>query len=523
MIRDIIILRAEFICVIMLLFLLNSSIHYKVGKDGSSFYRLWTLAMIHVVCDMCSVILLNAGMDFCYSGITKAVLFVMCMSAVLFAREFFLYTVKLCMSAGRTSAYGKYSAGFIFLYMIAILILPFEHCGGTGTDYASGPMVVLTFGTAFFFLAWATAKLFLSRNIVDRHVMITLYPMLAVMILVEVVQLSMPELQFTGACVALITVSVFFTMENPEETIKTKATLDLFTGLRSRNAFEEDISVLEKKFEEGSLAEKEIGFVFCDINGLKAVNDQYGHQTGDDYIRMVAIVLLEELGSAKNVYRFGGDEFLAVYRGVDESVICSEIENANKRCEVLNEQHPYNMSVAIGYEISEAKYNSLSEVLYAADHDMYDKKWKMKHGSLPKITPSEDGIDKTGLTDRIFEAFALTDDKNCLYLCNMATNITRVSKSFVTNFRLPSQYINDIFMLWEENVHPDDRERYHNEIEDIFNGRKDMYNISYMAKNKDGVYVKCISKGNVLHGEGTDPDLFAGVMIFTDEQRKMDR
>ena len=78
-------------------------------------------------------------------------------------------------------------------------------------------------------------------------------------------------------------------------------------------------------------------------------------------------------------------------------------------------------------------------------------------------------------------------------------------------------------MLWEENVHPDDRERYHNEIEDIFNGRKDMYNISYMAKNKDGVYVKCISKGTVLHGEGTDPDLFAGVMIFTDEQRKMDR
>lgn len=522
MVKDIIILRAEFICVIMLVFLLNSCIQYKVGKDGSSFYRLWIFAMIHVVCDMCSVILLNAGMDFCYLGITKIILFVMCMSAVLFAREFFLYTVKLCVSTGRMHGYRRYSAFFTFFYMLAIVVLPFEHCSGNGTDYASGLMVVTTFGAAFFFLAWAAIMLFLNRNTVDRHVMITLYPMLTVMILVEAVQLSLPELQFTGACITLITIGVFFTLENPEETIKTKAMLDLFTGLRSRNAFEEDSHKLEKEFKDGKLTEKEIGFVFCDINGLKNVNDKYGHQKGDEYIGMVAAVLLEEMRSAANIYRFGGDEFLAVYRGVNESVICSEIENVNKRCRTLDEQHPYSMSVAIGYEMSEAKYDSLSEVLRAADHDMYDKKWKMKHGSLPKATEDDDGIDKTCLTDRIFEALAMADDRNCLYLCNMNTNVTRVSKSFVRNFKLPGQYVNDIFMLWEENVHPNDREKYRSKIEDIFSGREEMYNISYTAKNKDGIYVKCISKGKVLHGEGTASDLFAGVMIFTDEQKKKD-
>ncbi len=518
MIRDILILRAEFICVIMLLFLLISSIHYKVGKDSRSFYRLWLFAMIHVIFDMGTVIVLNNSSGYYYSGIAKCILSVMCVSAVLFAREFFLYTMKLCLSAGRTASYRRYSALFAVCYILIILLLPFRHFDGDGTDYASGPMVLATFGIAFFFLAWSAVILFVKRNTVDRHVIITLYPMLAVMILVEAVQLSLPELQFTGACVTLITVGVFFTMENPEATMRTKAMLDLFTGLRSRNAFEEDFTVLEKEFTEGRMAENEIGFVFCDINGLKTVNDKYGHQTGDEYISMAAEILLKEMSSATHVYRFGGDEFLAVYRNVSENAIRREIGNAVRRCEELNEKQPYDMGIAIGYEMSGAKYDSLSDVLHAADHDMYDKKWKMKHGSLPKMTAFDDGMDRTGLTDRIFEAFAITDDRNCLYLCNMNTNVTRVSRSFVKNFDLPGQYINDAFMVWEENIHPGDRERYHNDIEDVFNGREKLHNIQYMAKNKDGVYVKCISRGTVLYGEGTDPDLFAGIMIFTDEE-----
>ena len=237
MIANILILRAEFICIIILLFLFMSSIHYNVGKDGRAFYRLWFLAITHVISDMCTVLILNCGNDHCHSGIMKSVLSVMCISAVLFAREFFLYTVQLCLSAERTHVYRKYSAIFAVFYIWIILLLPFEHVNGDGTDYATGPMVLATFALAFFFLAWSAIMLFFKRKNVDNHVIITLYPMLATMILVEAVQLYLPELQFTGACLTLIMVGVFFTMENPQETMRAKAMLDLFTGLRSRNAF----------------------------------------------------------------------------------------------------------------------------------------------------------------------------------------------------------------------------------------------------------------------------------------------
>ena len=53
----------------------------------------------------------------------------------------------------------------------------------------------------------------------------------------------------------------------------------------------------------------------------------------------------------------------------------------------------------------------------------------------------------------------------------------------------------------------------------VFNSREKFHNIKYKAKNKNGVYVNCTSRGTVLHGEGTDPDLFAGILIFSDENQ----
>ena len=46
-----------------------------------------------------------------------------------------------------------------------------------------------------------------------------------------------------------------------------------------------------------------------------------------------------------------------------------------------------------------------------------------------------------------------------------------------------------------------------------------MVTFKYKAKNKNGVFVNCTSRATVLHGEGTDPDLFAGILIFSDEDQ----
>ncbi|MBE7004577.1 MAG: GGDEF domain-containing protein [Ruminococcaceae bacterium] len=78
---------------------------------------------------------------------------------------------------------------------------------------------------------------------------------------------------------------------------------DAMTGCRNRRALEE--------FEKQRLdPAKPYGFVMCDINGLKAANDTLGHEAGDAMIVDVSQSLMKVFG-ADNVYRTGGDEFVA--------------------------------------------------------------------------------------------------------------------------------------------------------------------------------------------------------------------
>ncbi len=78
---------------------------------------------------------------------------------------------------------------------------------------------------------------------------------------------------------------------------------DQMTGVKNRRALQE--------FEKQELdTEKPYGYIMCDINGLKRVNDNEGHEAGDRMIRDVADAMKEIYGK-DNVYRMGGDEFAA--------------------------------------------------------------------------------------------------------------------------------------------------------------------------------------------------------------------
>lgn len=91
---------------------------------------------------------------------------------------------------------------------------------------------------------------------------------------------------------------------------KQKLLIDALTGVKSRNSYEYEIQQMEKEYVQNR--DIRFGMVFCDINNLKAVNDEFGHLKGDDYIGYIAQILTRDLQGAKSIYRMGGDEFLAV-------------------------------------------------------------------------------------------------------------------------------------------------------------------------------------------------------------------
>ncbi len=86
---------------------------------------------------------------------------------------------------------------------------------------------------------------------------------------------------------------------------------DDLTGLYNRNRYLSDVEALKR--DGGSL-----GILFLDVNDLKVVNDRYGHDRGDELLRFCAAQMRGALEGA-NLYRIGGDEFVALAPGVDEA------------------------------------------------------------------------------------------------------------------------------------------------------------------------------------------------------------
>ena len=121
-------------------------------------------------------------------------------------------------------------------------------------------------------------------------------------------------------------------------------------------------------------------------------------------------------------------------------------------------------------------------------------------------------LDKTGLNDRAFEAFARTSDREYFYLCNMQTDVSRWSRNAVERFGLPGEYLHAAGAVWEQHIHPDDRPLYVADIEAVFEGRKLRHDLLYRAWDRHGDYVTCSCRGVVLKGEGAEPDLFAGMI-----------
>lgn len=116
----------------------------------------------------------------------------------------------------------------------------------------------------------------------------------------------------------------------------------------------------------------------CDLNGLKSVNDNFGHIVGDEMIRTAAQVISSNFKSANSVYRIGGDEFVAIYKGEFVENMNKEIEQLQSACENHHNEH-FPLGIATGVaDREESAVKEFSELVIIADKRMYENKMIMK-------------------------------------------------------------------------------------------------------------------------------------------------
>ncbi len=170
-------------------------------------------------------------------------------------------------------------------------------------------------------------------------------------------------------CIIAVTISNFLFRRISNPHFKDLANTDLLTKLKNRNAFDIDTGNL--------IASKRItnyALFLCDLNGLKQVNDQYGHVQGDNYISTFARVLLESSPDAIT-YRIGGDEFATLIENYSEEQAKLYTEETMKKFQEIYVGPATLASVSMGYAFcKENTRESWEQSMIDADAMMYEVK-----------------------------------------------------------------------------------------------------------------------------------------------------
>lgn len=156
-----------------------------------------------------------------------------------------------------------------------------------------------------------------------------------------------------------------------EKCLSEKAYYDAGTGIYNRHFFEEYVEKILAENVSATLC-------YLDMDGLKYVNDHYGHLEGDRYIQEFVKKIIQSFRKEDVFARIGGDEFCLVLLGNLKEVSVRKLEKARQEFRNEGKEYPRSFSYGI-YEIGEeGKCLTLEEMIDQADVRMYEYKRKYK-------------------------------------------------------------------------------------------------------------------------------------------------
>ena len=156
--------------------------------------------------------------------------------------------------------------------------------------------------------------------------------------------------------------------------IKAELFRDALTGVKNKSAYRNTESKTDALIKE-NICEDFSVFVF-DLNDLKKINDNLGHDEGDKYIRAGSSLICNTFKNSP-VFRIGGDEFAAILTGSDFD-IREELNNSIKK-QVESNKRNGGVVIAVGNaDYASGHDTCLLDVFKRADKEMYEDKHRLK-------------------------------------------------------------------------------------------------------------------------------------------------
>jgi diguanylate cyclase (GGDEF)-like protein/PAS domain S-box-containing protein len=203
--------------------------------------------------------------------------------------------------------------------------------------------------------------------------------------LIEVAVTISPLRDASGHIVGISTIVRDITERKRREAHTRALTVtDELTGLHNRRGFV-SIAELQLKLARRSRAPLHVGFI--DLDGMKAINDRFGHAVGDEALKETAALLRASFRDSDVLARVGGDEFVVLTIGADDQAmkliqerLFAAVAKANREA-----QHPYALSLSLGVVVCDLESGaSLDQMIEEADRRMYQVKGEKRRADRHK-------------------------------------------------------------------------------------------------------------------------------------------
>ena len=317
------------------------------------------------------------------------------------------------------------------------------------------------------------------------------------------------------------------------------ANMDMLTEAMNRNAYENMIKYLD----EEELELRTTGVILFDLDNLKVINDNFGHEKGDEALRLCYQCIRQAFKNEQNCFRIGGDEFAYIYHADEKDLIDTRLSLLDKLLKEMDQSLPYSLSVSAGYAFYLPDTDiDFKDIVRRSDTMLYRQKRrkKMSLAAMPhtlpsyaKQTPAEDITNEMIVQEAMYQKMTpvelcgiidllspSTDDY--LYFIDFRTDFYYIAPQSLERFCIPQNAFYNVMEKHQDFVYASDYPKLKAEFQDLLQTERCTHNMEYrwLDLKRNPVWINC--RGYVVRDNQKAPLYMLGCINEIGERQKAD-